>query len=82
MNIFRSGSFVTLQGLENLEEVEGNLSIHLNWSLTSLRALEKLERVTGNLYVSNNQLVPQEDLDWLGAKVEVGGTKVLNRPPL
>jgi hypothetical protein len=78
MNIFRSGSFVTLHGLENLELVEGNLSIHLNWNLTSLRALEKLEQVTGNLHVASNDLVPQADLDWLGAKVQVGGTKTLN----
>jgi hypothetical protein len=82
MNIFRSGSFVTLHGLENLELVEGNLSIHLNWNLTSLRALEKLERVTGNLHVSSNDLVPQADLDWLGAKVQVGGTKTLDPPAL
>jgi hypothetical protein len=82
MNIFRSGGFVTLHGLENLELVEGNLSIHLNWNLTSLRALEKLERVTGNLHVNNNALVPQADLDWLGAKVQVGGTKTLNPPTL
>lgn len=78
MNIFRSGGFVTLQGLENLELVEGNLAIHLNWNLTSLRALEKLERVTGNLHVASNALVPQADLDWLSAKVDVGGTKTLN----
>ena len=77
MNIFRSGGFVTLHGLENLELVEGNLSIHMNWNLTSLRALEKLEQVTGNLYVANNDLVAQADLDWLSAKVQVGGEKTL-----
>jgi hypothetical protein len=82
MNIFRSGGFVTLHGLENLELVEGTLAIHLNWNLTSLRALSKLERVTGDLYVASNDLVPQEDLDWLGAKVQVGGTKTLTPPPL
>jgi hypothetical protein len=81
MNIFRSGSFVTPHGLENLELVEGNLSIHMNWNLTSVRALEKLARVTGSLFVSNNELVPQADLDWLGAKVDVGGTKTLLPSP-
>jgi hypothetical protein len=80
MNIFRSDGFVTLHGLENLELVEGDLSIHLNWNLTSLRALEKLERVGEDLHVASNPLVPQEDLDWLGAKVQVGGTKSLTPP--
>jgi hypothetical protein len=78
LNVFRCPGFVTLHGLENLETVEGNLAIHLNDNLTSLRALQKLRVVTGNLFVGSNPKVPQSDVDWLGARVQVGGEKSLN----
>jgi hypothetical protein len=68
---------VTLHGLENLEEVQGNLSIHLNDNLTSIAALGKLATVTGNLHINGNPMLPRSEVDALGARVTVGGTKTL-----
>ena len=78
LNLFRSPGFLTLHGLENLEHVEGTLAIHLNDNLGSLRALEKLHTVTDRLYVHGNPRVPADDLEWLGARVMVGGQKTLD----
>jgi hypothetical protein len=77
INVFRSSGFVTLHGLENLEEVDGNLYIHLNGNLESLSAFANLRTVTGNLYIGSNDLLPQSEVVWLGARVTVGGTKKL-----
>lgn len=77
INIFRSPGFVTLHGLENLEEIEGNLFIHLNENLTSIAALGKLRIITGDLYIGANPLLPQAEVDALGARVTVGGMKTL-----
>jgi Receptor L domain len=81
LNIFRSPGFLSLHGLENLEVVEGNLYIHLNPNLTSIAALGKLRIVTGNLYIVGNDQLPQAEVDALGARVTVGGTKTLSYPP-
>lgn len=77
INIFRSPGFLTLHGLENLEMVDGNLYIHLNPNLESLRALNKLQTVTGNVLINYNDVVPPADLEWLGSRVNVGGTKTI-----
>lgn len=77
INIFRSPGFVTLHGLENLEEIEGNLFIHLNDNLTSIAALGKLRTITGDLYIKANPLLPQAEVEALGARVTVGGMKNL-----
>ncbi len=77
INLFRSPGFVTLHGLENLEEVDGHVYIHMNWNLESISALTKLHTVTGNLLINNNDLVPQSEVESLGARVTVGGTKTL-----
>ncbi len=77
LNVFRSPGFRTLRGLDNLEIVQGNLFIHLNPNLTSIAALAKLHTVTGNLFVANNDVLPQSELDALGARVQVGGEKTL-----
>lgn len=78
LNVFRSPGFITLHGLENLEVVEGDLSIHLNPNLGSIAALVKLRTVTGNLYIANNAQLPQTEVDSLGTRVTVGGTKTLD----
>jgi len=77
INVFRSPGFVTLHGLENLEMVDGDLYIHMNPNLESISALAKLHTVTGNLYINNNDILPQAEVEWLGARVTVGGTKKL-----
>lgn len=77
MNVFRSPGFVTLHGLENLEVVDGSLYIHLNWNLESISALAKLHTVTENLHITGNNVLPQAEVEWLGARVTVGGTKTL-----
>ena len=77
MNVFRSPGFITLHGLENLERVDGDLFIHMNPNLESLSALAKLRTVTGNLHIRNNDILPQYEVEWLGARVTVGGTKTL-----
>ena len=64
---------VTLHGLENLETVEGNLFIHLNANLESITALGKLHTITGSLTIDGNTKLPQSDVDWLLARVTVGG---------
>ena len=68
---------MTLHGLENLEEVQGDLFIHLNDNLTSIAALEKLHTISGRLFVSLNPLVPQSELDGLASRVTVGGEKTV-----
>lgn len=77
LNVFRSPGFLTLHGLENLEEVEGDLYIHLNPNLMSIAALVALHTVTGNLVINNNDQLPQTEVEALGARVAVGGTKSL-----
>ena len=80
INLFRSPGFWTLHGLENLQLVEGSLFVHLNGNLTSVAALARLRTVTGNLGIFRNPKVPQTEVDAIGARVEVGGTKQLSAP--
>lgn len=77
INVFRSPGFITLHGLENLERVDGDLYIHLNPNLESISALAKLHTVTGAFHIENNDLLPQSEVEWLGARVTVGGMKTL-----
>jgi hypothetical protein len=68
--------FRTLCGLQNLETVDGDLSIHLNSNLTSIAALTSLRSVTGTLVVTSNDKVPQSEVDALFERVAVGGERV------
>jgi hypothetical protein len=76
LNVFRSG-FLSLRGFDNLEVIEGNLSIHQNWKLNSLSALGKLHTITGDLYIMNNDRLSQAEVDAFAARVTVGGTKTV-----
>jgi hypothetical protein len=63
-------SFETLEGLNNLEEIE-SLIITGNRNLKSLRALSKLKKVTNLLIIENHGKLPQYEIDWLLGNLEV-----------
>jgi hypothetical protein len=63
-------SFETLDGLNNLEEVE-SLVIGGNRNLKSLRALSKLKKVTNLLIIENHGKLPQCEIDWFLGNLDV-----------
>lgn len=73
INVFRSPGFVTLHGLENLEEIVGHLYIHLNDNLTTIAALGKLRTVSGNVLINGNPMLPQSEVEAFATRVTVGG---------
>jgi hypothetical protein len=69
----RYNGIESIQGLESLEEVEGDLIIERNWKLTDLKALESLERVGEDLFVESNEKLPRCEIDWLVERIDIEG---------
>lgn len=68
-----SPALVDLDGLESLREV-GELELSGNGLLASLRGLRALATVRGNVTIRDNPMLPQAEVDWLLARIEVQGT--------
>jgi len=69
----------SLEGLEGLVTVGGDLSIRDNPQLTSLSGLEGLTRVSGNIYVEGNTNLAS--LTGLANLERVGGRLILEKNP-
>ena len=71
LDITRSGTLQSLDGLQNLTTIGDALRISLNDNLESLAGLENLNSVGGRLSINSNSLL--KDLTGLGSLVNIGG---------
>ena len=68
-------SLTSLDGLQQLATLGGDLAIHDNADLTDITALSALTSVPGNVSVTNNPLLCQTDVEaWLGGVTVAGYT--------
>jgi hypothetical protein len=72
-NVIISGSdIINLNGLNQINTIEGNLTIAENDALTSLMGLNMVSFIGGNLWISGNNVLT--DLTGLGSVASIGGT--------
>jgi len=76
-NVTISGNDITnLDGLSNVTDIGGNLTISNNSGLTNLDGLSNVTNIEGNLTISNNSQLT--NLNELSSVTEIGGNLVIS----
>jgi len=74
IDVWENAALESLEGLDHVTKIGGDLNIFKNAALTSLKGLEGLESVGGNLFIQSNANLPAAAVDDLVKRITVGGS--------
>lgn len=77
LSVFVNPMLTSFDGLENVTTL-GELYISNNQGLHSLEGLSGLQRVRGDVQITNNENLPQNEIDALLARIQVDGEVILD----